>query len=603
LKAVSEHRKIIILGHPGSGKTVFLKYLALQCIEDEKDFRNYIPFFITLKDFAEAQGSPDLITYIYDFILASIKQDFLSSKSSEIARQQRDLVYGFLRAGRVLILLDGLDEVRQQDTKRVLRQIREFSEQFFENRFVISCRIASKNFLFEKFSEFEISNFTDVQIDSFAKQWFSENLLASEKFIDYLNNNKRLRELAITPLLLTLLCLTFEGAENTPSNRSDLYKEGLESLLCKWDEERGIEREQVFQKLSTTQKMDLLSKISLKTFEKGQYFFEANFIIQETEEFLQELKKDIILEDLQVESRIIFQSFETQSGLLVEKAKGLYSFSHLSFHEFFTARAFLCLEEPQSDILLNHIKDQSWKEVFLLAVEMNKKPNKLLKAIKNKIDKDLAEEKELTNLLKDLDVNGESINFDCEKSSIRAKNLAIIIDSFLAHEIFEFLKTDENLNKYFHDICDLFYDLAKINRELPLSIDIRFKKIVDQDEHEKNLHEFKNKVPNPFDDKEKFRKWLKKSGIDWIKNVIEIIERMPFNNKKFNAQQKAKLKEYYKSNLLLVDCLMIFEKSKLFSYDTNPNLEDENKKFIREIKNELLSPFSETECDGNYFDI
>lgn len=63
LEAVQHHSKLMVLGKPGAGKTTFLKYLAMHCIEG--DFlTNQVPFFITLKEFAEKPKQPDLLEYM-----------------------------------------------------------------------------------------------------------------------------------------------------------------------------------------------------------------------------------------------------------------------------------------------------------------------------------------------------------------------------------------------------------------------------------------------------------------------------------------------------------------------------------------------------------
>ena len=85
-----------------------------------------------------------------------------------------------------------------------------------------------------------------------------------------LQQDKGIRELATSPILLTLLCLVFEEWGAFPANRSELYKEGLDVLLKKWDVKRNIERDQVYQQLSLKRKEDLLSQIAIDTFERGK---------------------------------------------------------------------------------------------------------------------------------------------------------------------------------------------------------------------------------------------------------------------------------------------------------------------------------------------
>jgi predicted NACHT family NTPase len=43
-------------------------------------------------------------------------------------------------------------------------------------------------------------------------------------------------------------------------------------------------------------------------------------------------------EALQLDSEAVLKSIEAQHGLLVERARGIYSFSHLTFQEYFTAK-------------------------------------------------------------------------------------------------------------------------------------------------------------------------------------------------------------------------------------------------------------------------
>ena len=292
-----------------------------------------MPLFITLKDFAEAPGQPSLLKYLIQLFASygvepdtKVKTGLLTKLFSDYATA----VELFLTQGRVLVLLDGLDEVRESDNSRVLNQIQAFANQFRKNPFIITCRIAAKGYTFEQFTEVEVADFDDGQIETFASKWFQakQDTVKAETFMGRLQQDKGIRELATSPILLTLLCLVFEESGAFPANRSELYKEGLDVLLKKWDVKRNIERDQVYKQLSLKRKEDLLSQIAIDTFEPGNYFFKQKEVEREINDYIRNLPGANTEEDvLQTDSEAVLKSIEAQHGLLVERARGIYSFS------------------------------------------------------------------------------------------------------------------------------------------------------------------------------------------------------------------------------------------------------------------------------------
>ncbi|MDJ0898356.1 MAG: NACHT domain-containing protein [Xenococcus sp. MO_188.B8] len=105
-EAVTKYSQLFILGKPGAGKTTFLKHIVIQCIRGSFQ-RELVPFFVTLKDFAEAEDKPKLLDYL----------------SQYIKEQNRKDLQQILQQGKALICLDGLDEVLEADSPRVIREI------------------------------------------------------------------------------------------------------------------------------------------------------------------------------------------------------------------------------------------------------------------------------------------------------------------------------------------------------------------------------------------------------------------------------------------------------------------------------------------------
>jgi len=72
---------------------------------------------------------------------------------TEFAKRKvsQDVAKQLLDNGKALILLDGLDEVKKEDDRRVKQDIDQFSRDWLKNRFAITCRIAAREYQFEKF--------------------------------------------------------------------------------------------------------------------------------------------------------------------------------------------------------------------------------------------------------------------------------------------------------------------------------------------------------------------------------------------------------------------------------------------------------------------
>jgi predicted NACHT family NTPase len=384
-KGVPGLKAVEVLGKPGAGKTTFLQYLAVQCNQGRFQ-AHLVPVFIPLKNFAEDaldEGNFSLFDYI--------SQGF---NQAGVCKQNVETLLG---QSRLLILLDGLDEVPEAASDEVIKQIRKLSDRYYKNQIVITCRIAAQEYRFRGFTEVEIADFKPAQIENFAKKWFvavarnsqESGLQKASLFLDQLElpGNQSIRELATTPVLLNLTCLVFQAKAEFPVRRSDLYKQGLDLLLVRWDEARGIKRDEVYRNLSLPHKLQLLSQLAAITFSKGEYFFEVSTLQHLIADYLRTLPNQQIDESaVELDGVAVLKAIEAQHGLLVERARGIYSFSHLTFQEYFTARAIVAGTHLSLQQLVRHLTETRWREVFLLTAQMLPDADELLQLMKQQVD-------------------------------------------------------------------------------------------------------------------------------------------------------------------------------------------------------------------------
>ena len=121
-------------------------------------------------------------------------------------------------------------------------------------------------------------------------------------------------------------------------------------------------------------------------------FFEQRTIEHYIEDYLQELSAIALApEELQLESEAMLKAIEAQHGLLIERARGIFSFSYLAFQEYLTARKIVAAHNLRSleqtlGGLVSHITDPHWHEVFLLTVAMLRSADSLVQLMKQEID-------------------------------------------------------------------------------------------------------------------------------------------------------------------------------------------------------------------------
>ncbi len=564
MRAVETYSKLRVLGKPGSGKTTFLQHLAIQCNQGQFA-ANRVPIFITLRDFADESREANEIS-----LLNYIRSEFLTSGILDPS-----VIETLLREGRVLLLLDGLDEVLNQDSNAVLKEIRRCSENYQKNLFIVTCRTARQTFNLKRFTDVEIAPFTQDQIAAFALKWFAaltktntqDGLKQADQFIEKLDlpENSEFRRLVVTPLFLHLACWVFQRQEKFPAKGTEFYKQCLDLLLVKWDEARGIQRDEVYQGFLLPQKLRLLSQIAAVSFEQGHYFFEQRVVEQHIGDYIRDLPNaSTEPEELQLDSEGVLKAIELQHGLLTERVRGIFSFSDLAFQEYFTARKIVAshnlqvLEQPL-ERLVSHITEPRWREIFLLTAAMLRSADSLVQLMKQQIDALVAPDSYLQEFL--TWASHKSLSIPSQPAATRAFYLALTQTPHLTPHFALACTLDQGifLDAVLDELvleCAIFSpDFAHahacadaLSNALLIVLDIGL---------QQSLQHLKDQLPDPEYDRERFQAWWQTNHLAWTERLRAAISehRDIQHHWHFSPDQQQVLQRYYEANQLLVDCL------------------------------------------------
>lgn len=153
----------------------------------------------------------------------------------------------------------------------------------------------------------------------------------------------------------------YEESQDLSKNRATLYSDALDIYLRRWRAEKRIQEDRIYQKLGIDLQKILLSEIAYNSFKADKLFFSQQQIVNKIKEFLASnanVSKN-------VDTEAILDAMAIQQGILVERARDVYSFSHLTIQEYLTAKY---IEDHRiiEELVAKYLTDERWKEVFLL---------------------------------------------------------------------------------------------------------------------------------------------------------------------------------------------------------------------------------------------
>ena len=558
--------RLLILGKPGAGKTTFLKHLAVDC-SNGKFQPNLIPVLIELRK------------------IQSMEWKLLDALSEELSTDNQQ-TQTLLEEGRLLILMDGLDEVPTNSFRRnVQEQLRSLAQEpkHSGNRFILTCRTQIIEVIPQGFAPVEVAEFKDEQVETFVRNWFCASGQTEagveqqwQAFSDTTKHNSALKELTVTPVLLSLMCWVFQDSGELPSQTASLYRRGIRLLLEKWNDRKEIPEweigKEVYRKLDPEQKEALLTEIAARKFENP-----GNFVLFEQADLARQIANFLNLANAR-EGEAVLKAIEAQHGLLVERADELWSFSHLTFQEYFTIQWLTQLSPEQ---LAEKIANSQWQEVVKQLVK-SQPADRLLRLIKRAIDYSVSKDAKSQEFLTWVQEKAKAVNTPYKSAATRAFyfNFACNLDlaRALAHDLARALDFALHFNLDFA----LDFALAR-GRDLDLAlvrdstIDFALARSLDRDfnsDLDRNIPRDLACTPNPIlinklqrlrallpegfsRQNENLQHWWGTNGQTWIKELCQVMieHRNIGHDWQFTTAQKQTLQQYYDANKFLVELL------------------------------------------------
>jgi hypothetical protein len=359
---------LAVTGQPGSGKSTMLADAARRSARTDLRGslgRRPVPILLALREHANSIVADPGIS-LPDVVRRAVGGGAGKEPGGWWTRQ--------LRRGRCLILLDGLDEIAHTGDRIAVadwvgRQIAAHPG----NHFVITSRsYALPGSLTAQADVFVIRPFTAQQVQLFLDRWYlaaerhatgssgrtaprAVQLRAREsaaRLTSLLGQHPALHDLAVNPLLLTMIATAHRYRGALPGSRADLYGEICHVLLSRRGQAKDLP-----ELMSWPAKQTLLATLAYQMMRDHVSSLAAHRVLEilgpQLDRFPPSVTAEAFLDDI------------SRNGLFVESASGGYSFAHLTFQEYLAARHVSASPDLVKS-LADSVSDPWWHEAILL---------------------------------------------------------------------------------------------------------------------------------------------------------------------------------------------------------------------------------------------
>ncbi|BAZ82062.1 DUF3365 domain-containing protein [Sphaerospermopsis kisseleviana CS-549] len=254
---IGEGRTLLILGEPGAGKTITLLKLAQNLITcAESNLSQLIPVVFNLSSWGSKRQT------IEDWLLQELWSKY--QVSQEIAKD-------WVKNQKLLLLLDGLDEVKTDLREACVEAINQFIQTHGLTEMVVCSRIADYEVLSNRLrlrGAIYIRSLTPEQVHQYLDT--AGQQLSAVKSL--LKDDTTLQEIGKSPLTLSVMTLAYQGKQVEEILQTGSLEERREHLFNAYIE-RMFKRKGVNQKYPKNRVIHWLSWLAQRMFQTSQSYF------------------------------------------------------------------------------------------------------------------------------------------------------------------------------------------------------------------------------------------------------------------------------------------------------------------------------------------
>ena len=377
--AFPHETRILLRGLAGSGKTTLVQWLAVTAARQEfpqtlGHFQGCLPFVLPLRTLARRNSLPE-------------PQDFLTAVGNPLSAQQPEgWADQVLQSGRGLLLIDGLDEVQEEDRQRTHDWLKRLIALYQDCIYLVTTRpsaVPDGWLHHQDFTELNLLPMNRQDVTAFLHRWHRaaaetaqrpeerKQLEAYERHLrEVLPRKTDLARLATNPLMCAMICaLNRDRNSYLPQNRLELYAAALSMLLVRRDVQREV---------TAHQELTESNQKALRQDEGAQRLLLqdlAYWMIRNGHADADRLEaQKIVAQTLRAMPQIaapekageVLDHLLLRCGLLRAPSPETVEFVHRTFQDYLGAKA--AVEGQDLNLVAAHAHEPQWEDVVRMAV-------------------------------------------------------------------------------------------------------------------------------------------------------------------------------------------------------------------------------------------